>query len=288
MQYKFVKFLSALICILPSSMRRFLGRALGILCWFVVPPKRKKLAVDNIMRGLKVDKLTACRIAKQSVTRFGNMFFEVLYFPKLNSKNINNTVILQGEEHLKEALSYKKGVILATAHTGNWELLGGALAMYGYPLVGVAQKQNNEQMDKFINEYRSMTGMHITYKSGVFEMVRLMKKNMIIGLLMDQDAHEAGAFVDFLGREASTPKGAAVLARMNHAPIVPAMITEIDNGRHLIKIYPITWVNESDDKEKDVFDATQTLTDIIAEHVKRHPQEWFWLHNRWKTKRVQA
>ncbi len=190
---------------------------------------------------------------------------------------------MEHPEYLTEALSYGKGVVLATAHSGNWELLGASLAMYGFPLVAVVQKQTNGDMDKFINENRTRAGMHVTYKTGVREMVRMLGEGQVIGLLMDQDAHRDGVMVEFFGRLASTPQGAAALARMKDAPIVSAFITENKDGTHEVILHPPVWVQKTSSRDEDLLLTTQQLTNVIEQHIRNASHEWFWLHNRWKS-----
>jgi KDO2-lipid IV(A) lauroyltransferase len=269
---------------LPLTARLFIGNALGEFCWLFVPAKRKRMAVENVRRSLQLNEQEAARIAKQSATRFGRMFIEVLSFPLLNKTNIEKKVTISGLEHLLEALSDGKGVVLASAHSGNWELLGNALALHDLPIVSVAQKQTNEAMDKFINEYRTMFGMHITYKTGVREMVRLLSEGKMIGLLMDQDAGGAGVFVDFFGQPASTPTGAAALARLKDTPIIPVFITETGKGKHTVIFHKMLKVEKTSERDVDVLVTTQVLTKIVEQHIRKYPHEWFWLHNRWKRK----
>ena len=283
MLYYLVKIISSLVCNMPRALRRNLGMMIGRLCWPMVPAKRRKMAVDNISRALNITTGQAADIAKASGVRFGPMFMEVLHMPKLNKDNINQYVTLTGSEHLEAALAMGRGAVLSTAHSGNWELLGAALAMHGFPLVAVVQRQTNAAMDTFINEYRTIAGMHVTYKQGVREMVKMMGEGKIVGLLMDQDNHSKGVFVEFFGRLASTPQGAAALARINNAPIVPAFITENPDGSHTAIIHPAVFVEKTADRAEDICRTTQTLTGIIEEHIRQHPEEWFWLHNRWKT-----
>ena len=271
-------------CISPAWLLNLMSIFLGKLCWLVVPSKRRKMAYENIMQAFSIDKPAAKEIAKSSVTRFGKMFLEVLRIPNYNADNIGKYVKLEGVENLWEALSHGRGAVLATAHTGNWELLGTALAMHKFPLVAVAKKQHNASMDQFINEYRTLAGMHVTYKTSVLEMVRLLSEGKIIGLLMDQDALSAGVFVDFFDRKASTPQGSAALARMKNAPIVPAFITANADGTHTAIIHPPVWAPKTSNRHQDIFETTQLLTKIVENHIKQHPEEWFWLHNRWKTK----
>ncbi len=282
MQYYFMKALSWSMCRTPATMRRTVGTLLGKASWLAVPAKRKTMAIDNIMQGMQLDLQQAEHIAKQSVTRFGPMFVEVLTMSNLTVDNIDQLVTIEGQENLAQALSHGRGAILATAHCGNWELLGAALALKGFPLIGVAQKQANLAMDRFINEQRVLSGMQVTYKSDVLEMVRLLSKGKVIGLLMDQDAHENGIFVDFFGRPASTPQGAAALARLKDSPIVPALISR-QGQKHTITIMPMQWIAKSKNKQQDITEMTQQLTAIIERHIRKYPHEWFWLHNRWKT-----
>ncbi|QDR82075.1 lysophospholipid acyltransferase family protein [Sporomusa termitida] len=284
MQYRLVKGLSALVCLLPAWLRHFIGVLTGTLCWPLVPARRRKMAVANISRSLRVDERQAAAIAKASAVRFGPMFMEVLHMPCLNRDNIDRYVQITGREHLETALQLGRGAVLATAHTGNWELLGAALAMHDFPLVAVVQRQTNPAMDSFINEYRTKAGMHVTYKQGVREMVKLLGAGKIIGLLMDQDNHNRGVFVEFFSRPASTPQGAAALGRLNQAPVVPAFITGNPDGTHRVIIHPHLTVPKTADREEDIRNTTQQLTKIIENHVRRYPHEWFWLHNRWKTK----
>ncbi|SMC38642.1 lysophospholipid acyltransferase family protein [Sporomusa malonica] len=283
MQYHLVKCLSSLVCLLPARLRRGLGCLIGNLCWPFVPVKRRNMAINNICRSLGVDERQAYALAKASAVRFGPMFMEVLYMPRLTKDNIGQVVKLSGHEHLEAALKLGRGAVLATAHSGNWELLGAALAMHGFPLVAVVQRQTNAAMDSFINEYRTKAGMHVTYKQGVREMVKLLCSGKIIGLLMDQDNHRDGVFIEFFSRPASTPQGAAALGRLNNAPIVPAFITTNPDGTHTAIIHPHLIVEKTADRDYDIRITTQRLTQIIENHVRKYPHEWFWLHNRWKT-----
>lgn len=284
MVYRFVKLASRLTCILPRAVRRTAGTVLGELAWQIVPGWRKKMAVENLVQSLALDESKAAALAKASATRFGKMFVEVLYLPKVTRGNIDEHVTIVGREHLDDALAHGQGAVLATAHSGNWEVLGTSLAMKGYPLVAVVKKQRNAAMDRFINEYRTMVGMHVTYKTGVREMVKLLGEGKIIGLLMDQDANQNGVFVDFFGRPASTPQGAAALARLKDAPVVPAFITENEDGSHTAILHPPVWVEKTGDRDEDIRRTTQYLTKVIEDHIRTYPHEWFWLHNRWKTR----
>ncbi|MBP2655518.1 MAG: phosphatidylinositol mannoside acyltransferase [Firmicutes bacterium] len=283
MSYYVAKFLSRIVCLLPGVIRGKLGDWLGEVCWPLVPGRRKEMAVKNVMLSLGLDRPAALKLVKQSATRFGRMLMEVLYFPRLNKDNIHKYVTIEGREYLDEALSYGRGVILSGGHSGNWEILGQALALNGYPFVGIPQKQTNAAMDRFINEYRKLSGMRLAYKTDVREMIRLMDKGGMLGLMLDQDAKEKGVFVKFFGRPATAAAGSAVLARMRNAPIVPIFITANGDGTHTVLVHPLIWVDKTEDRDEAISITTQKLTDIIEDHIRQFPHEWFWLHDRWKT-----
>lgn len=240
------------------------------------------MALNNAMRGLNISKQEAKKIIKNSWTRFGPMFTEVLRFPVMRSK-MNNYINLYGQENLDDALAFGRGGIIAAAHSDNWELLGGALAQNGYNLVGVSQEQSNRGADRFMNEYRAMVGMYIMYKYDVRGMFKMIAKGYLIGLIMDQDAAEDGIVMPFLGSDASCAHGAATIARRTGAPIIPIFIAKGPGRTHNIIIDKAVFVEKTNDKHDDIRKTTMLLTKKIEEHIKKYPNEWFWLHNRWKS-----
>ena len=164
--------------------------------------------------------------------------------------------------------------------------MGGAFASAGFPLVGVAKRQSSAGMDRFINEYRSLVGIHVTYRSGVREMFRMIDEGWIIGLISDQDpALRDGVIVDFFGQPTNTFTGAAAIARRCEVPIFPVFIHREENGHHVITVEPPLTVDKTDDRAADVRRVTQCVSDRIEAWVRRYPEEWFWLHDRWKSLR---
>ena len=277
-----MKIISKIVCLLPEKIAYSIGDTIGQLTWLVVPQKRKTMALNNAMRGLNISKQKAKKIVKNSWTRFGPMIIEVLRFPIMRDK-MNDYINLLGQENLDAALKLGRGGIIAAAHSDNWELLGGALAQNGYKLVGVSQKQSNRGADRFMNEYRAMVGMYIMYKYDVRGMFKMIANGYLIGLIMDQDAAEDGIVMPFLGRDASCAHGAATIARRTEAPIIPIFIAKGPGRTHNIIIDKAVFVEKTADKHEDIRKTTMLLTQKIEEHIKKYPNEWFWLHNRWKS-----
>ncbi|MBO5650839.1 MAG: lysophospholipid acyltransferase family protein [Selenomonas sp.] len=285
MLYYVLRAISALVCVLPRSVCEFLGRGLGNFAWLVVPGKRKKLAMGQIKMCLGVDEVEASRIAKESTVRFGPMLFEVLRFPVIR-KNPSQYVRIEGLEKLQQGMADGKGAIIAAAHSGNWELMGGAFAMAGIPLVGVAMKQKDSAADKFINEYRTLIGMHITYKTGVREMFAMLKKGWAIGLIMDQDTNRRdGIILNFFGYPTNCTPGAASMARFQNVPVFTSFMHRDAGGFHTLVVDGPFYVEKTEDKREDIKRTTQKINDAIENHIRKYPEEWFWLHDRWKSVR---
>ena len=285
MLYYVLRAISVLVCVLPRSVCEFLGRGLGNFAWLVVPGKRKKLAMGQIKMCLGVDEVEASRIAKESTVRFGPMLFEVLRFPVIR-KNPSQYVRIEGLEKLQQGMADGKGAIIAAAHSGNWELMGGAFAMAGIPLVGVAMKQKDSAADKFINEYRTLIGMHITYKTGVREMFAMLKKGWAIGLIMDQDTNRRdGIILNFFGYPTNCTPGAASMARFQNVPVFTSFMHRDAGGFHTLVVDGPFYVEKTEDKREDIKRTTQKINDAIENHIRKYPEEWFWLHDRWKSVR---
>lgn len=285
MVYYMILLASYIACLLPKSVADAVGSGIARMLWPFFPRRRKVLAKRQIMDCLGVDADEAKQIAKESALRFGPMLLEVLRFPYI-SRHMDEVVIIEGKEHLAAGLATGRGGIIATGHTGNWELLGGALSHAGFPIVGVAQRQKEESADRFINRYRRLIGMHITYKDDVREMFQMMKKGWAIGLLADQDANRKdGIILQFFGRETNCVAGPASLARSQNVPIVPIFITRDSDGKHRVICHPPIEVAHTSDKKGDIKEALQQYQCILEAHIRKHPTEWFWLHDRWKSMR---
>ena len=289
--YTFFKLLSKIICALPFDFAIKFGRALATFLWFFVPKKRKILAQDNIQKCLGVDEKESARIAKLSAVNLGNILIEVLMFPVLKN-TMKDHVKLIGLEHLQNYINSAerngRGAVIMTSHSDNWELMGGAFAQNGIPLVGVAKKQKSDSADKFINEYRTLIGMHITYRSGVREMYQLLDEGHFIGLIMDQDVgRHDGVIVKFFNRATNYVTGAASMSRFKNVPIFPAFMHKNSDGTHTLEIQPPLYVERTKDKRADIYKMTQILATLTENHIRKYPEEWFWLHDRWKSVRVE-
>ncbi|HAT56033.1 MAG TPA: lipid A biosynthesis acyltransferase [Veillonellaceae bacterium] len=281
--YAFLKSLSRFSCRLSPQGAERMGRILGLIFWTLVPPKRKQLAEKNILRaGITKNKREARRIARESSLRFGPMAVDMFRFPLLDSRNIRDIVTIEGSEYLDALKKEGKGCILAANHCGNWELEGAALALFGYPLLAVGMKQKNEEFDRFIREYRSIPGETVEYKTGIRDMYRRLKQGYFIGLLCDQDPGNAGIPADLFGEPTLTPTGPAHFSRLCEVPILMLFIHHTGNGHYHITLEPPFWTDSELPKKEAVLKMTSLINSRLEKWIRTYPEEWFWLHNRWK------
>lgn len=284
-QYHLIRLISKLVSLLPYGIVMLLGQIFGRLYYYVVP-RQRQMASENMQRGLSISAVEADKIVRRLFTKLGMTFFEVLYMPALSTHNINKFVEMENRHYMEEAVSQGHGVVLLTGHVGNWEWLGAALAMSGFPLTSVIKKQPNEQYTRLLNEYRQMVGIEI-FARGTTELVgaaKALKHGKILGFLADQDAGDSGIFVEFLGKTASTPLGPAVFAKRFKAPIVPTFIVRRSEGGHKALIYPPLYYEDTGDEQADLRRITEQMTKILEDTIKKYPDEWLWFQKRWNTK----
>jgi len=283
--YHLIKLCSSFLCIAPKYIRNLVASFFGGVAVAVVPEWRMKMAKANIMECLGVDEHRAYHIADLSLRRFGRMVVEVLRFPTLTRDNIRNLVSIEGMEYLDVCYRAGRGVIMATGHYGNWELLGGTVALHGYPMLSIVRKQNNKYMDKLINEYRQIVGQEVAYNRGEVDFLaisRMLRKKKLIGVLFDQDTNDVGVKINIFGKPSIIPIGSAALSRLHGSPILPIFLHNNDDGTCSAKIYPPIYTEKTEDKENDYYRATEQMVRILEEEIILHPEMWFWVHDRWK------
>ena len=285
LEYYVMKLVSKIFCVLPWSIGLAFGNMLGRVAPLFVPEWRMKMAAANVEECLHVSPEEARKIAHQSVVKFGRMIVEVLRFPLLNRDTINSVVKTDGLEYLEEAYAKGKGALMCTGHFGNWELLGANVALHGYPMLSIARKQNNDAMDRFINEYREIVGQKVAYnkgKEGILAMGRYLKEKHLLGILYDQDTNDTGVKTALFGKEVITPAGPAVFSRTFGCPILPIFMHYDEDGSCRAKIYPPLYAEKTKDRDRDLARVTEKMMAVLEQEIRENPPMWFWVHDRWK------
>lgn len=283
--YYFLKTLSAVISHLPYRLVVRLGIVLGRL-YAVIAKKQRLRAEKNLRERLGLSGEDAEQTAKSLFVKTGITFLEILYMPALNKDNIRGLVTMDRQEVLWEELAKGQGVIILACHMDNWEWLGAALALYGFPLSAVEKPQPNRVYSKFMNELRTGAGQEIFSRgtSEILGCVRTMKKGRMLGLVADQDGGYNGIFVPFFGKMASTPNGPAYFARKFRAPVVPVFIIRNENyvGHKALVRDPI-YYEDTGDRKADDYNVTLKMTQVVEEVIREYPDNWLWFQHRWNT-----
>lgn len=284
MQYYALKYLSKLLCLLPHSAILALGKGMGILYFYLIAKQRRR-AISHIIQGLKLNRDEAKELCKNSFINIGRTFLEILYMPRLKKSNFHEFMEIEHLDWFKNALNEGHGVVILTAHIGNWEWLSAALTFSGIPLTAIIKRQPNDQHTVLLNEYREMVGVEV-FSRGTTELIgaaKSLKKGKALGFLADQDAGPGGAFIPFLGKVASTPLGPAVFAKRFHSPIVPTFIVRKPDGNHKVIIHEPIYYHDTGSEEEDLYNLTVQLTRIIENTIKEYPTQWLWFQKRWNT-----
>lgn len=274
-----------LLGMLPLRVGRGLGRGMGRLA-FVMSGRYRRITIQNLAGAYpKIGSEEQNKLARKVFENLGMVLFEMAWSLRLNPRRFHRFFQVEGLDHLRNAHGKGKGVLVLTAHFGNWELLSVISAMIGYPLGVVYRPLDFQPLDRFIVNYRSRFGGRLIPKKKSFRRVlRALAGGKLVTLLMDQNvAWREGVFAQFFGHPACTNKGMALLEMKTEAPIVPVfLIRRADGftGRFLPEIPLI----RTGDKTKDLEANTEQYNRVIESMVRAYPEQWFWVHRRWNTK----
>ena len=284
MLYWLLMLLSRIICCLPHSALLTLGRGAGILYYRFIKKQRQR-AIRQMMAGLAISEEEAKKLVKASFINMATNVFEIFYMPRLNENNFRAYIDIEHLERLTDALAEGHGVVVLTGHIGTWEWLSAAFTLSGLPVTAIAKPQPNEQYTWVLNDLRATIHVEI-FSRGTSELLaaaRALKQGKILGFLADQDAGPGGAFIDFLGRPASTPMGPAVFSRKFNAPVIPAFILRQEDGRHRVIVGEALRYEDHGDTDRDLYDFTVRMTRILERVVRENPTQWLWFQKRWNT-----
>jgi KDO2-lipid IV(A) lauroyltransferase len=244
----------------------------------------RRVARANLQRAFGATRSPAEieRMARRSVQHLGRTLIEFLQMPYWRDGEIERRVELKGTEHLDTALGQGRGVIGVTAHYGNWELLGARLGWAGYPLHVIVRDADDPATNALVDRIRGGWGYRvIPRRDGLRPALACLRRGELLALLLDQNAMTGAAFVDFFGYPAATAIGPAILARRTGAVLLPAFDRRLPDGRHLTEIFPpVSWEGLDDDSA--IRGMTARLTRAIETQIRIEPEQWLWIHDRWK------
>ncbi|MGH9838811.1 MAG: lysophospholipid acyltransferase family protein [Blastocatellia bacterium] len=272
---------------LPRRLAIEAGYAVGALAHLALPHLRRHAEINLRIAFPELDERQRSRI-KQSVFRnLGRLLGEISQFPRFNRHNIESVVNYVGLENYLDAVKQGRGVILLTGHIGAWELSVFGHSIYGHPMSFLKRNVDNPLVEALADNYRSRFGNRgIDKRNSVREILKTLKSGGVVGILADLNAsREEGVFVDFFGVPACTTAGVATLALRTGAVVLPGYLIW-DEAARIHRLHfeqPIETIDTGNQKE-DVVANTQRYTAALESIIRRHPDQWLWIHRRWKTR----
>lgn len=283
--YYWGRCLAFIVYLMPLSMGRVIAKLLSRIAFFLVP-KYRNITIDNL-RSAFPDKSEAeiNKIAIKVFENLGKVAVELVNFPKINKSNIDKLVRMDNAHILDEEYKKGKGIVLLTAHFGNWEMLALTLRVKDCPGYAIGRRIYFHKYDEYLNRLRRVNDVNIIYRDeSLRKVLKILKANNIMGVLADQDVDSVeGIFVNFFGRPTYTPVGPAVLSMVSGAAIVPAFIVR-EGSKQVLKVEkPIERV-DTGNREADIATITQKWSDVVESYIRKYPDHWVWMHRRWKTR----
>ncbi len=273
--------------ILPRPLARVLAVATVRMLLLLVP-RLRRVAMFNLQIAFPEWSDAQRRDTIRAMSRYlAWQAVEFARFPRYNPGNIERVIEIEGHENFLEARRRGKGVLILTGHIGAWELSSFAHAVYGHPMHYMARPLDNARLDAFVNRYRGLGGNEPVYKN---ESARAVLKALhgggIVGILADQNTlPEEGMFVDFFGTSACTTTGIARLALHTGAPVVPGYAYwDASARKYKLRFDRAAELVETGNSEQDIRENTQRFAKITEDIIRKFPEQWVWVHARWKTR----
>jgi len=279
---------SLIIKAIPGSQVYGFARRLAFIGYRLVR-KPRKIALESLSLAFGKEKSSREieNIARDCFVDMAKSGVELVYLmdrPQLLKKRVK----LEGRENLDKALAKGKGVILVSAHFGNFPLMMGKLSLEGYKIAGIMRPMRDARVEKIFLAKRNRLGVKTVYsqprKTCVEDSIRSLRNNELLFIPIDQNFGTGGIFVNFFGRQAATATGPIVLAQRTKAVVLPCFIVRQEDDTHKVVFEPPLILREGETDQETVGINIQKLTDIIESYIRRYPAQWGWMHRRWKSK----
>lgn len=275
-----------LVGVMPDTLSRALGRALGSL-FFTAAGSRRRTALANLEIAFPdLDAVTRRRIARQSFRGFGEALLSTLASSKLDGDDFERRWVIEGWENFERVAERGKGLILLSAHIGTWEIAAYPAPLRGYPTHAIGRPPDNPYLLEEMVSMRCRFGNQMIAKKGAARaMLRRLREGGVVGILIDQRAKvNEGELLPFFGRPARTSTLVARMSRKTGAAVVPVFSWRLDDGRWLVRygepVEPESVAGECE--EQAVMSLTQRYLDLTEAVIREQPERWLWMHDRWR------
>ncbi len=260
------------------------GNVLGDLA-FCLSKRYRNIAFRNISSafGDQMSEKQILDMVRQVFRNFSRVSLEFFIVQNLTQDEIKDKMPIIGLEHLAKALLEEKGAILVTAHLGNWELLARRLVLEGFKMNVIARDSDDPTANGIINSLRQKGGYNVFSRdNAVGPAIKCLKRNEVLGILPDQNTYGSCVFADFFGRLAATSVGPAVFSLRTGAPILLTFAPRMPDGSYQGIVYPPIKFQATDDRTADIEKLVKLFTAAIESEIRKYPDQWLWLHDRWK------
>lgn len=271
---------------LPPSVSHAACRVLGYL-WYHLDAKHRNIAHANLKQAFGGERTAneTTQLAIRSFQQMIGVLFELAWYSRMQLADLPENFSVRGLNHLHGAMADGHGVLALTAHMGNWELLTAGAALGRFPIHVVYRPLDFRPLDHVVTGLRARFGANmIPAARAMRKILRALRHGDVVGILMDQnvDWYE-GIFVDFFNKPACTNKGMAILALKTKAPVVPVFLIR-ESGRFVVEFQQALPLIDTGDTSHDIEANTAQYNQAIEAAIRRYPDQWFWVHQRWKTR----
>lgn len=272
--------------IVPRGLAVGAGRAAAYLTYLLVPRLRRIGDLNLRMAFPEMSAPERRRLLRQSMLNLGRHIGEFSRLASITPEDLRRSFRCEGLEHIEAARARGRGVIIVSAHLGGWELISFTMSAFGYPFDFLVRRIENAAIESLIDTVRTRFGNStIDKRSAARKMLATLRARKLLALMVDINVvRDKGIFVNFFGVPACTTFIAAKLALRTGAPLVPVFAPwDESSQRYLPSIKAPLDIERSGDEEQDVRRLTEKFTNVVEEEIRRYPEQWLWIHKRWRT-----
>jgi KDO2-lipid IV(A) lauroyltransferase len=266
---------------IPLPFGRFLGRRLGSLAHLVARRERSKALAHLAIAFPDWSEAKRRDTIRAMFRHFGMSLFELAWLPNMDVAVKDRLTDIEGAEPLLKLIDEGRGAVVFTAHCGNWEWMSWCVGLWGRPVTTLQRERDSPEMNRYITEHRAQSGVRTIDRGSASsgrELIQALRRGGILAFLIDQNLKTESVKVPFFGKPAPTPVGPAKLAIRTESVVASILIERLPDGRHRLRVSEPLQCRRSDDPVA----LTARMTGLIEEQIRRAPEQWVWMHDRWR------